>query len=445
MIKISVIMPCLNAVKYLKPCMDSVINQSLADIEILVIDAGSADGTLEILSEYEKKDSRIQVMHSAKKSYGYQMNYGIANAKGEYIGIVEMDDVIQQDMCAFLYEEAVRENADYVKGTSEGFYRIRDGIEWRFPIIPCRNLIDRCVVVPKENSELSLSDNFLWNGIYRREFMQKIRFNETKGAAFQDIGALFQIVSRGNKGVYLNHLVYRYRQDNVNASSYNKQSFSYVASEYQYIKHFIAELSYEWETVYYLKMANHSIDRLRFMAGSGEYWKESETGIEKLRSCLQHAVEERIINSENCGNWQQLQLFLGNPYQAFLIFKNEYSAKLKQIYHILEVVREQEVYIFGAGKFGKFFHICLVVSGVNVLAYCDNEKSGETVQTLSVLTPEEAFAKNQKAYYVIATAKHFREMEEQLVKLGVMEQKIVLYNGGTDIYLLKNITNRYEI
>ena len=140
MIKVSVIMPCLNAIKFVKSCMDSVICQSLSDIEILVVDAGSVDGTLEVLAEYEKKDSRVHVIHSEKKSYGYQMNQGIAHATGEYIGIVETDDLIQKDMFAFLYDEAIRENADYVKGISEGFYQGLGGLAWRFPIVPYHNL-----------------------------------------------------------------------------------------------------------------------------------------------------------------------------------------------------------------------------------------------------------------------------------------------------------------
>ena len=299
MIKVSVIMPCLNVVNYIKPCMDSVICQALSDIEILVIDAGSVDGTLEILSEYEKKDSRVHVIRSEKQSYGYQMNLGIAHAMGEYIGIVETDDVIQPDMFAVLYDEAICENADYVKGISEGFFQKSEDIEWRFPITPCRDLGNKRVVVPKESPELSLSDSFLWNGIYRKEFMQTIVFNETAGAAFQDIGALFQIVSSANKGVYLNHLVYNYRQDNSSASSYNKKSFSYVAVEYQYIEQFVKRLSSGWEEVYFLKMAGHSIDRLRFMAASGEYWEESRTGIDELCGKLRYAVKRGKMNAEN--------------------------------------------------------------------------------------------------------------------------------------------------
>ena len=96
--KVSVIMPSLNVVQYIQECMESVVRQTLSDIEIICVDAGSTDGTLEILQEFAKKDQRISIIVSDKKSYGYQMNLGLKAAKGEYIGIVETDDFIEPNM-----------------------------------------------------------------------------------------------------------------------------------------------------------------------------------------------------------------------------------------------------------------------------------------------------------------------------------------------------------
>ena len=118
--KVSVIMPCLNMEKYIRQCLNSVVCQTLKEIEIIIVDAGSKDGTLEILREYAREDARIQVLHSDKKSYGYQMNRGIAMASGEYIGIVETDDFIEPDMMAVLYGKAVETGADYVKARGRG-------------------------------------------------------------------------------------------------------------------------------------------------------------------------------------------------------------------------------------------------------------------------------------------------------------------------------------
>ena len=106
MTNLSIIIPTLNSAHYLKECIDSVLNQLLCDIEIIVVDANSTDGTLQILQDYAKSDSRLSLIISERKSYGYQMNLGIAKAQGEYIGIVESDDFIKPTMFERLYSIA---------------------------------------------------------------------------------------------------------------------------------------------------------------------------------------------------------------------------------------------------------------------------------------------------------------------------------------------------
>ena len=83
--KVSIIMPSLNVAPYITECMESVIHQTLQDLEILCVDAGSTDGTWEILEEYSKRDGRIRLIRSPQKSYGYQMNLGIREAVGRKI------------------------------------------------------------------------------------------------------------------------------------------------------------------------------------------------------------------------------------------------------------------------------------------------------------------------------------------------------------------------
>lgn len=444
MIKVTIIMPCLNVAKYIKPCIDSVIHQTLSDIEILIIDAGSTDGTLNILSKYEKMDPRIHIFHSKIKSYGYQMNWGISLAAGEYIGIVETDDIVEPDMFDILYHEAVLEKADYVKGTSEGFFQSPHGVEWRFPIQPCPELKDKYISTPNETPELFLYDNFLWNGIYRKDFLQKIRFNETPGAAFQDIGALFQIISSAEKAVYLNHLVYNYRQNNSAASSYNEKSFLYAAVEYRYVEQFLPYLSSEWENIYYLKMGGLTINRFLFMAGSRHYWHKSEAGIKELHQKLSYAVQTGKIHSENCLYWKELQIFLKEPYTIFESLKQEYCIKLDCLSTILELSEHRKVYIFGAGKYGRFIHTFLSLNNVEVVAFCDNnaQRRNEIIQNLPVLAPEETISKKDDACYIITASKYVQEITDQLLRLGVNQNRITFYNAGIDMYLLKEFEQK---
>ena len=98
MIKVSILMPACNVEKFLRECMDSVVGQTLKDIEIICIDDGSKDSTGDILDDYAEQDERVKVIHKPNSGYGHSMNVGLQHATGEYIGIIETDDFADLDM-----------------------------------------------------------------------------------------------------------------------------------------------------------------------------------------------------------------------------------------------------------------------------------------------------------------------------------------------------------
>ena len=119
--KVTIVIPVLNVQPYIRECLDSVVNQTLTDIEIFCIDAGSIDGTLEIEQEYAKKDSRITILDDTAHSTGYAKNLGFQRANGKYMAIVESDDYIALDMMEKLYNAAEQNELDIVKGNYRSF------------------------------------------------------------------------------------------------------------------------------------------------------------------------------------------------------------------------------------------------------------------------------------------------------------------------------------
>lgn len=111
-VKVSVIVPVFNTEKYLKECVDSIINQSLKDIEIIFIDDGSNDNSLSILEEYAKNDKRIKIISKLNEGQGVARNIGIKSAVGEYIAFVDSDDFIRIDMLEELYNHSKNKNLD---------------------------------------------------------------------------------------------------------------------------------------------------------------------------------------------------------------------------------------------------------------------------------------------------------------------------------------------
>lgn len=112
--KVSIIVPVYNAEKYLKRCVNSLTGQTLREIEILLVDDSSTDGSLEVCSQLAREDSRIQVLHKINEGAGKARNAALEIATGEYLGFVDSDDYVEPDMFQTLYEKALEYDSDLV-------------------------------------------------------------------------------------------------------------------------------------------------------------------------------------------------------------------------------------------------------------------------------------------------------------------------------------------
>lgn len=225
---VSVIMPSLNVSSYIEQCLASVCNQTLQDIEILCIDAGSTDGTKNILDEFARKDSRIRLIDSDKRSYGYQVNLGIEAATGEYIGIVETDDFIDANMYETLYAKAIELNAEVVKANYYSYTENSDKIFEHLAGIPYGQIIN-----PQDYPSLLFRPPAIWSGIYKKSFLREneIGFLETPGASYQDTSFILKVWISACKVCLLKEAYLHYRMDNPNSSVNSKDKIFFVRDE----------------------------------------------------------------------------------------------------------------------------------------------------------------------------------------------------------------------
>ena len=131
MVKVSVIIPVYNVEPYLKQCMDSVVGQTLKDIEIICVDDGSTDNSLDILREYAAEDSRIQIIEQKNAGAGAARNNGMRYATGKYLSFLDSDDFFEPRMLEKAYDLAEKDQADFVA------YKIRS-VSHRQKISLCR-------------------------------------------------------------------------------------------------------------------------------------------------------------------------------------------------------------------------------------------------------------------------------------------------------------------
>ena len=236
---VSIVVPIYNVEKYLRECMDSIVRQTLENIEIICVNDGSTDSSLQIVQEYAKSDPRIKIVSHENHGYGYSMNAGFAAATGKYIGIVEPDDYIDIHMYEKLYVAAERFQVEAVKSN---FYMFEGDGGNRKVIL--KELSSKgkelyyWVLTPRnEPKAFNLIKNN-WTGIYRRDFIENagIRHNETPGASYQDSGFWFQVFSKINKIIFIDEAFYYYRQDNPNSSINNKKNAFIVFNEWEFIE-----------------------------------------------------------------------------------------------------------------------------------------------------------------------------------------------------------------
>ena len=219
--KVSIVVPIYNVEKYLRQCLDSVVNQTLKEIEIICVDDGSTDSSPEIIQEYVEKDNRVKVISKPNSGYGNSMNRGFDMAEGEYIGIVESDDYAEPNMFEVLYRIASKNRLDIVKSGYYFYYSIPTERNEKIEIVSkARENVIFCPATdfkaPMEMVEFFNLKPTIWSAIYRRDFIREnnIRFNETPGASFQDASFNFKVMALAKRVQLIRDAFLHYRQDN---------------------------------------------------------------------------------------------------------------------------------------------------------------------------------------------------------------------------------------
>ena len=238
--KVSIIVPIYNVEEYLRQCIDSIVKQTLKNIEIILVDDGSTDLCPAICDQYAKRDKRIKVIHKANEGLGATYNRGIDAATGDYIGIVEADDYVRPEMFENLYELAKKYDADIVK--SEWFnWRSQDNFNPKDQHFSWANSYE--VVNAKTHPQMLQATASIWSAIYNRKWLKKsgVRFLETPGASYQDVSFTIKAFAMAERMVITPDAYYHYRQDNENASVKSRAKVRVIFDEFAEVDRFFAE------------------------------------------------------------------------------------------------------------------------------------------------------------------------------------------------------------
>ena len=441
--KISIILPSLNVVDYISECIESVLTQTLSEIEIICVDAASSDGTYETLEKYAKQDSRIKLLHSEKKSYGKQVNMGLSIAEGKYIAIVETDDFVSNKMYEYLYHLAEANDADYAKANYDSFITLKSGsrLYTQHNLFYKKDELYENMLKPSDKLEIFKYDTAIWKGIYNRSFLQKnnIVFNETSGAAFQDIGFMLHVLCKAQRAVYTKESYYRYRMDREVSSSNNLNGLKYAYQEFKrlYSIELLGRNTKEKNLQgIYGRMGVAFLDEIDKLLKyydnlEGTWVKEIEKYYEWFCDELKGAMAQGVL-TQNCyteNEWFKLRLLLHSfsGYADYMYVQNQISTESE--IDFLQGIAHKKIIIFGSGLLGKRAYERLCRKNIEIVAFCDNNSSiwGNRIGDIEVKSPMECIKGYGNACYLIACKEGNIAILNQLLDSGIEKENIQIF------------------
>ena len=350
--KVSVIVPVYNVARFLPQCLDSIVGQTLKDIEIICVNDGSSDDSLAVLQEYASRDERISIIDKANSGYGHTMNVGMQKARGEYIGILESDDFTAVDMFEQLYQTAAACRADIVKanyweyrGETKTFVRMLGDGPYGRVFNPRR-----------DNRSVFYNQPAIWTAIYRWKFLEenKISFNETPGASYQDTSFNFMALACAERVVLKEEAYVCYRRDNESSSVNSAGKVYCVLDEYENSRAFMKSRP---------KLAAELAGLLPVLA-----WNTSQWNYDRIAVSFKYDFLARLVSVFadlwNEGEICPRQWLDKSRLEDVLRIMMDKDSFLYEAYGMLqkgtllsaalehEICSHDRVYLYGAGKIG---------------------------------------------------------------------------------------------
>lgn len=184
MAKVSIIVPVYNVERYVRRCLNKLIDQTLKEIEIIVVDDGSTDNSAQIVKEYAKKDNRIKYYRKENGGLSDARNYGLKQATAPYIAFLDSDDYVDVTMYEKMYKKAKKDESDMVECN----------FIWKYPRHKHKNKKDIGKKYSNQSKMLERARVVAWNKLYKRELIEKTKVQFPKGLIYEDIEFFYKLV-----------------------------------------------------------------------------------------------------------------------------------------------------------------------------------------------------------------------------------------------------------
>jgi len=405
MIKVSVIVPVYNVEPCLRRCLDSLINQTLRDIEIICINDCSPDKSLVILKEYAKKDERVKVIDFEKnQGVSVARNSGMKIAKGEYIGFCDSDDYVDLDFYEKLYELAKEKNADIVKGV------------WKVTKIGT----NKELITNFNELILKHKGYFIYQfytAIYRNKMLKKYKVKFPVGKILGQDVCFSSYAGIVAKNIYvLNNVFYNYvvRGDSSTGNTYScKKMYSAIKcrsivldrldkaakKNKNYINVYInVYIQFIQEFLFYLSAKNSEKRVARKIA------KTAITYYQKYKFPKNLDLDKSIITAIRNKNEKRLVWLLQNWTKGGKLITDDFYPLINIKKNTLQ---NRRLYIWGTGEDGIRVKKQCESYGWEITAFLDSNKSIKKYYEYKVVSPEQILNRPEKDFFIIISSRKY--------------------------------------
>ena len=351
--KISVIIPVYNVEKYLRKCLDSVVNQTLKEIEIICLDDGSTDNSLEILKEYQAKDSRIIIIQQENKGAGAARNNGLNIASGDYIYFLDGDDYIDIDTLKLMYDKIITDNADICLTKEKKFDMCSsEFIKCDFSLV--ERLLPKTVPfskidVPKTILQITVPNVFI--KLFRLEFLKEndLKFQEIKTC--NDVYFSFGALLLAKSITYVNQELAVYRVNHAECLTKKRGKTAYcILLAYLKLRNKLEEsgIFEQVKHTYYVAAINNFSSEMRYCMN-----REKISLLRIASNFFPKEYFNRFLKRNNCkykllfGFIEIIKYNKQNCITLFKLIRISYNNSLEKIFSIKNVGIRKVISIFG--------------------------------------------------------------------------------------------------
>ena len=229
MVKVSVVIPVYNVEDYLEDCLNSIVNQTLEDIEIICINDGSTDNSLEILNRYAEKDDRMIVVSQENGGHAVATNNGMSMAKGEYLYLMDSDDIVKLNTLEDTYKIAEEKNLDFVIFKAINYNDPEDRY-YETEVYSMGNLLK--TVGTNVFNYKDLPDDVMfnmsvtpWSKLYNREFIERIGAKFPEGLVFEDNVFFWQVLFNAERIYFYDEFLFTRRWYSTSSTTAGDKRF----------------------------------------------------------------------------------------------------------------------------------------------------------------------------------------------------------------------------